>query len=109
MWPGLFQVVRNDERPLGTRKQAMFWLGQAAGDKLVGPRAHLAREDDQTEVKKSAVFALSQRRNGEAIPPLIEVARNNADSEVRKSALFWLGQTLDPAAISLFADILGTR
>lgn len=109
VWPELLRLVRNEDRPLSTRKQAMFWLGQAAGDKLVGSRAYLAKEDDQTEVKKSAVFALSQRRNGEAIPALIQVARNNADPEVKKSALFWLGQTLDPAAISLFADILGAR
>ena len=106
VWPGLFQLVRNDDRPLATRKQAMFWLGAAAGDHLVGPRTYLAKEDDMTEVKKSAVFALSQRHNGEAIPALIEVARKNHDPEVRKSALFWLGQTMDPRAISLFEGIL---
>jgi HEAT repeat protein len=84
----------------------MFWLSAAAGERLVGPRASFAKEDDATDVKKSAVFALSQRRNGEAVPALIEVARNNRDPEVRKSALFWLGQTMDPRAISLFEDIL---
>lgn len=109
VWPELFRLVRNNARPRSTRKQAMFWLGHAAGEQIVGPRAYLAKEDDMTEVKKSAVFALSQRRKGEAVPALIDVARNNHDPEVRKSALFWLGQTLDPAAISLLADILGTR
>lgn len=107
VWPGLFQLVRNDDRPLATRKNAMFWLGAAAGDHLVGPRTYLAKDDDVTDVKKSAVFALSQRRNGEAVPALIEVARSNHDAEVRKSALFWLGQTMDPRAISLFEEILG--
>ncbi len=87
----------------------MFWLGQAAGDKLVGQRESLVEEDAATEVKKSAVFALSQRRNGEAVPALIDVARKNSDPEVRKSALFWLGQTADPRAVSLFEDILGAR
>ena len=29
IWPGLFQLVKNDDRPLSTRKQAMFWLGQS--------------------------------------------------------------------------------
>lgn len=109
IWPALLRLVRDDDRPLSIRKQAMFWLGQAAGDQLVGARAYIAREDDIIAVKKSAVFALSQRRNGEAIPALISVARTNHDPEVRKSALFWLGQTLDPAAISLFAEIIGTR
>ena len=110
VWPQLFRLVRNDDRPLATRKQAMFWLGQAAGETLTGNRVSLAKDDDDaTEVKKSAVFALSQRRNGEAVPALIEVARNNHDAEVRKSALFWLGQTMDPRAISLFEDILRSR
>jgi hypothetical protein len=109
VWPGLLQLARNDDRPLSTRKQAMFWLGAAAGDHLMGPRDFLAKDDDVTEVKKSAVFALSQRRNGEAIPALIEVARNNHDPQVRKSALFWLGQTMDPRAISLFEEILRGR
>ncbi len=107
VWPQLFGLVRNGNRPVATRKQAMFWLGQAAGEHLTGNRSSFAKDDDATEVKKSAVFALSQRRNNEAVPSLIEVARNNHDAEVRKSALFWLGQTMDPRAISLFEDILG--
>ena len=109
VWPPLFKIARNDDRPVGTRKQALFWLGQAAGDRIAGSRSYTAKDDDATEVKKSAVFALSQRHNGEAVPALIEVARNNHDPEVRKSALFWLGQTSDPRAISLFEEILSAR
>ncbi len=109
VWPRLFTLVRDENRPLSTRKQAMFWLGQVAGEKLTGNRVSLAKDDDATEVKKSAVFALSQRRNNEAVTSLIEVARNNHDVEVRKSALFWLGQTLDPRAIGLFEEVLRSR
>lgn len=109
VWPPLFRLARNESVPLGTRKQALFWLGAAAGDKITGGREPDEKTDDATEVKKSAVFALSQRRNGEAVPALIEVARNNHDPEVRKSALFWLGQTSDPRAISLFEEILDAR
>ncbi len=108
VWPRLFTLVRDENRPLSTRKQAMFWLGQAAGEHVAG-KVSFAKDDDATEVKKSAVFALSQRRNSEAVPSLIEVARNNHDTEVRKSALFWLGQTMDPQAIGLFEEILGSR
>ncbi len=109
MWPPLFRLARNESVPSATRRQALFWLGEAAGDKITGGRERDEKADDATEVKKSAVFALSQRRNGEAVPALIEVARNNHDPEVRKSALFWLGQTSDPRAISLFEEILGAR
>jgi hypothetical protein len=109
VWPSLFRIARDDNRPNGTKKQALFWLGQAAGDRIAGNRTSPERDDDATEVKKSAVFALSQRHNGEAVPALIQVARNNRDPEVRRSALFWLGESSDPRAISLFEEILGSR
>jgi len=106
IWPSLFRIARDDDRPGQTRKQALFWLGQAAGDRVGGRGDSPAKEDVDSEVRKQAVFALSQRRNGEAVPALIQVARSNRDPEVRKTALFWLGQTLDPRAISLFEEIL---
>ncbi|MEO8192782.1 MAG: HEAT repeat domain-containing protein [Gemmatimonadales bacterium] len=105
IWPQLFRIARNEDRPRETRKQAIFWLGQAAGD-VIAPDRNPGKETDDEEVKKQAVFALSQRRNGEAVPALIQVARNNRYPEVRKTALFWLGQSADPRAISLFEEIL---
>jgi len=104
IWPQLFRVARDNSVPGETRKQAVFWIGQAPSD-VVAPDRDGKGNDDE-EVKKQAVFALSQRRNGEAVPALIEVARNNRDPEVRRSALFWLGQSGDPRAISLFEEIL---
>jgi hypothetical protein len=106
VWPPLIRIARDDDRPSQTRKQAVFWIGQAAGDKISPPYSRAKREDDDEEVKKSAVFALSQRRNGEAVPALLQVARNNKDPEVRKAAMFWLGQSGDPRAIELFEQIL---
>ena len=106
VWPPLFRIARDDSRPPQTRKQALFWLGQAAADKISPPDERLAKGSEDEEVKKSAVFALSQRKNGEAVPALIQVARNNRDPEVRKSALFWLGESGDARAIELFEQIL---
>ena len=104
IWPQLTRIARSESISSSTRKQAMFWLGQAAGDAIAPERND--RDSDDSEVKKSAVFALSQRRNGEAVPALIQVARNNRDPEVRRSALFWLGQSGDARAVSLFEEIL---
>jgi hypothetical protein len=106
IWPQLFRVARDTDVPNETRKQAVFWLGQAASDRVSPDRYERDRGTDDEEVKKQAVFALSQRRNGEAVSALIEVARKNRDPEVRRSALFWLGQSGDPRAISLFEEIL---
>lgn len=106
IWPQMFRIARDANVPNETRKQAVFWLGQAASDRVSPERYDRDGGTDDEEVKKSAVFALSQRRNGEAVSALIEVARKNRDPEVRRSALFWLGQSGDPRAISLFEEIL---
>lgn len=106
IWPQLFRIARNENTSSSTRKQAMFWLGQAASDAIAPEHYTRGRESDDTEVKKQAVFAISQRRNGESIPALIQVAKNNRDPEVRRTALFWLGQSGDVRAVSLFEEIL---
>ena len=106
VWGPLFRIARDNDGPPQTRKQAVFWLGQAASDKVSPEGRFSNREDEDEEVKKSAVFAVSQRRNGEAVPALLQIARNNKNPEVRKTAMFWLGQTGDPRAIDLFEQIL---
>jgi HEAT repeats len=108
VWPRLLRIARDDNRPRQTKQQALFWIGQAAADKVSPPEMRDKRRgSDEEEIKKQAVFALSQRRKDESVPALIRVARENRDPEVRKSALFWLGQTGDSRAISLFEEILG--
>jgi hypothetical protein len=104
VYPPLFRLARDEARPQNTRRQALFWLGQAAAD-VVAPDRDSKGSDDE-EIKKQAVFAISQRRRDESVPALIQVARNNRDAQVRRTALFWLGQTGDPRAVSLFEEIL---
>src|SRR5262249_39753392 len=89
------------------KKQALFWLGQKAGErslKVLGDAAYSA--DGDTEVQKQAVFAISQRRDSEAVPLLINIAKTHPKAEVRKQALFWLGQSNDERALKLFKEIL---
>ncbi|MGK2962067.1 MAG: HEAT repeat domain-containing protein [Gemmatimonadaceae bacterium] len=104
VWPALARIARDESRPSATRKQALFWLAQEAGDHTAGGRSE--KSDPQTEVKKQAVFALSQQKGGASVPTLIEVARRNRDPDVRRTALFWLGQTNDPRAVSFFEELL---
>ena len=106
IWPQLFRVARSERVAKETRKQAMFWLGQAASDVVAPDNYGKGRETEDSEVKKQAVFALSQHRSGESVSALIQVARNNRNPEVRRSALFWLGQSGDPRALDVFEQIL---
>jgi hypothetical protein len=107
IWPSLMQLARDVAVPSQTRRDAVFWLGQMAGDAVTANLAQLVAEDTvDRAVRESAVFALSQRPKDEGIPALIHVAKTNRDPDVRKKALFWLGQSNDPRALSLFETIL---
>jgi len=107
VWPELLRLARRDDLPLETRRQAVFWLGQAAGDAAArGLDSITTDERGDLEVRKQAVFALSQRPADEGVPALIRVARTSPSRELRKSALFWLGQSEDPRALALFEDLL---
>ena len=78
VWPALLRLARRDDLPLETRRQAVFWLGQAAGEAATrGLDSITTDERGDLEVRKQAVFALSQRPADEGVPALIRVARSS--------------------------------
>lgn len=106
-WPDLIRIARDNGVRGDTRKQAVFWLGQAAGDVATKDLTDLAEDDAQDrEVRESAVFALSQLDSDQGVPALIHIARSNRDPKLRRTALFWLGQSEDPRALDLFEELL---
>jgi len=106
-WPALLRLTRNEALPEQTRRSAVFWLGQQAGDRITRELSAFVNESDaDREVRQHAVFALSQRPRDEAVPELVRIARTHRDPEIRKTAMFWLGQSGDPRAIALFEEIL---
>ena len=89
------------------RKQALFWLGQKAGQRSLDALGKVVDStDDDTEVQKQAVFAISQRPKDEAVPLLIKIAKTHPKPAVRKQAIFWLGQTGDERALEFFKEVL---
>jgi HEAT repeat protein len=107
VWPELLRIARDSGITLETRKQAVFWLSQAAGEEATRGLDSLAVDSrGDIEVREQAVFALSQRPSDEGVPALIRIARANPSPEIRKKALFWLGQSDDPRALTLFEEIL---
>lgn len=105
-WPRLLTIARDEARERAVRTQAVFWLGQAAGEKAAEALRGVV-DDVKTdrEVRKQAVFALSQQRDS-GVPMLIEVAKTTKDAEVRKQAIFWLGQSHDKRALDYFEQVL---
>ena len=110
VWPDLLRLARTTTVPRETRRSAVFWLGQAAGEAATRGLTELVDDANvELEVKESAVFALSQLRRDDGVTALIRIARTNASPTLRKKALFWLGQSDDPRALALFEEILTER
>lgn len=109
VWPGLLRIAKADDRPRETRKAAVFWLSQAAGEAAAeGLEQIVLDEDEDFSVRKSAVFAVSQLPDDEGVPILVRVARTHQDPRILKQAIFWLGQSGDPRAIALLEELLTT-
>lgn len=107
VWPELLRIARDQSLPEGTRKSAVFWLGQAAGEEATEGLSEIVYDDEAgSEVRASAIFALSQRPDRGGIPALIRIVRENRDPRLVKKALFWLGQSEDPRALELIEEIL---
>ncbi len=107
VWPAFLSLARDKSAPRSARKQAVFWVSQAAGEKAAEGLSDLAGDEyEDREVREQAVFALSQLPEERGVPVLIRVATGNRDREIRKKAMFWLGQSDDPRALALFEDIL---
>ena len=71
VWPTLLRLARRTDLPLETRRQAVFWLGQAAGEAATHGLDSLAEDrGGELEVRTQAVFALSQRPADEGVPAL---------------------------------------
>jgi hypothetical protein len=101
----LIDMARHDSNS-ETRGESLFWLAQAAGNKVAGVINAAIEDDPNTDVKKKAVFALSQLPEDEGVPLLISQAEKNANPVVRKEAMFWLGQSDDKRAIDFITSIL---
>jgi HEAT repeats len=107
IWPRLLEIARDRARPEGVRKQAVFWLGQAAGTAATTGLGEIATDDtEEDEIRDAAVFALSQRPAEESVPLLMDLAETAEYAKVRRSALFWLAQSNAPGVVDFFEKIL---
>lgn len=106
--PELITLARND-RSTKVRKNALFWLGQRAGEKAAEELRRAVDEDPEDEVREQAVFAISQLPAERSVPILIDLVKHHQRPAVRKRAMFWLTQTGDPRALDLIQEILGVH
>jgi HEAT repeats len=78
--------------PEQVRRQAIFWLGNARGQRGFQLVSKIVREDPSDKIREHAVFALTQNKDPQAANVVVAVAHNDKSARVRGQALFWLAQ-----------------
>lgn len=101
-------MARRDACGAALRRQAVFILGQQAGDdESVAPMMlDVVRNDPDREVQKMALFALGQTRDPQATPALAEILKTSTDRELQQGALFALSQSNDPRGVQILRDFV---
>jgi HEAT repeat protein len=92
---GLKAVIKigGTAKDAGTRKEAVFWLGQRAKSaEIIQFLETAALKDADSEVRHAALHALSHAPEGRGVEALKKVAETSGDNEIRRRAVFWLGQ-----------------
>jgi hypothetical protein len=79
-------------QPEQVRRQAVFWLGNARGQRGFEIVSRIVREDPSDKIREHAVFALTQNKAPQALNVVVGVAHNDRSPRVRGQALFWLAQ-----------------
>lgn len=92
--------------PLESRKQAVFWMGQARGRRGYESLVRILRNEKDGQLREHAVFSLSQSEEPEALEAMIATAKHDRSSEVRGQALFWLSQKAGTRAAAAITDAI---
>ncbi|HTS51345.1 MAG TPA: HEAT repeat domain-containing protein [Bryobacteraceae bacterium] len=74
------------------RRQAIFWLGNARGQRGFEVVSRILREDPNDKIREHAIFALTQSQEPEAMNAVVRAAHDDTSPRVRGQALFWLAQ-----------------
>ena len=97
-------LASNEQLPVETRRQAIFWAGQ--GGATVADLLAAYRTMSDRRVKEHAIFALSQKGGEEATDALVDIVRKDPDRDMRRKAMFWLGQRKDAKAAAVLTEII---
>src|SRR5580693_45406 len=86
------EELEAQSQPDQVRRQAIFWLGNARGQRGFEIVSRVVREDPSGKIREHAVFALTQNKDPRALDVVASVAHKDTSAQVRGQALFWLAQ-----------------
>ncbi len=89
----LLESSTGASHPLETRKQAIFWMGQARALQSEEALSRLMLTDSVNDIREHAVFSISQSVLPNRLELIEKSARSDTDPKVRGQSWFWLAQT----------------
>lgn len=87
------------------RKDAVFWLGQLGGPRVVAFYDELFSNSDDPVIQKQILFGLYEMGDEASVGKLAEVARTHPNVDLRREAIFWIGESNSRQAADLIDSI----
>jgi hypothetical protein len=92
VWPRLERMARDPSRPDAIRRMAVFWMGEAPDDQVVGRLLDMLDSALPDAIKYNVVMALSRHGGDEATEVLQGLALDQGvERRLREQAVFWIG------------------
>ncbi|MGO4884302.1 MAG: HEAT repeat domain-containing protein [Bryobacteraceae bacterium] len=102
----VLERIAAPNQPESLREKAVFWMGEARGQRGYEDLRRIMNEDASTNVRDKAIFALSISKDPRAVDTMIEVAHRDSSSHVRGQALFWLAQKAGKKAVGAISGAI---
>jgi len=96
----------DDENPIDLRRDAVFWMGQARGQRGYETLADHAFHNPDARLREHITFGLHTSKVPEARSTLMRMAREDEHSNVRQQAVFWLAQEGGDDVVALIHEML---
>ncbi len=91
--------------PMELREDAVFWLGQARGQRGYRELERMAAQESDPRILEKVAFSLSQCPLPAAGPTLERMAMAHGDPRVRQEAIFWMGQRGGPGVAAKLKSV----
>ncbi|NNF16942.1 MAG: HEAT repeat domain-containing protein [Gammaproteobacteria bacterium] len=101
----LLSAASNDDN-IKTRKDAIFWMGQARARESAKALERFVRQDPLAKIREHAIFSVSQTNLAPRFEIISDAGKHDADPHVRSKAWFWLSQTEDRSAAAVILQAL---
>jgi len=97
------------KQPESLRRKALFWMGQARGQRGLDRLFAIARQDASSKMRGEAIFWIGQRAGQKAAAMIREAVDQDPELEVKKKAVFALSQLPAREGVPMLINVARTH